>query len=662
MTEAIFTLLYSADYLAGALVLGVQLQKIRKRSAKSIVLGILVDKSQFTSSQLQLLARYYDELNDVSPTSSTLHEKLECELARPELNKTFTKIELWSLQQYEKILYLDSDTLPLVSESSSSSIGDLLQLEFDENKILAAPDSGFPDVFNSGVFVLKPSQKVYKELQSLVEKSKIDSSVSFDGADQGLLNYFFNSKPNWVQQYVEKGEINVDNVVETNNWIKIPFLFNVTPSAAYEYWPAFKHFHKVVDQPEPSRGWGPGEYDNELLSTFDTLNRYRSAAIRHVSGQSSSSSSSSSSSQIQVMHFIGPYKPWASCATAHGIHKDWLKVWIEEFGERSISDVVNEGVLPDTEKQNYQHESQHLVEYSPSKPISNDVHDEEREDEKKHQPTNSDPFSLLDPSRYQRFKDTAIPSIDAMWDATKEAPPKHNKKESSQPEHAKDNVFENHLKAARYHDWDQPQETVVAPAEKTENIQKEEQVLETYDAVHTLEEKEKNEEKEGEAKQGEAKEGEAKQGEAKEGEDLGAGAVPQDAKKVASQPQPEVIEQPELYGHRYIEPERVFNESSNFFPVHILQDLEKVDISQDSNTFVSDEMKVAHLGADVSRYSQNNEILEEKGLIETHGFDNSFTEDQTPSHIQDDEEFIQVTPKLFPWEFREQYRPERSFD
>ena len=169
MTNAIFTLLYSPDYLAGALVLGIQLQKIKQVSNHDYTLGILVDKSQFTTPQLNKLNKYYTAIIDVAPLKSTIYDKLKNDLGRPELGKTFTKIKLWSLDEYEKVLYLDADTLPLLPADNAISVADLLKLDFSQDKIIAAPDSGFPDIFNSGVFLLRPNQNTYEELVTLVQ-------------------------------------------------------------------------------------------------------------------------------------------------------------------------------------------------------------------------------------------------------------------------------------------------------------------------------------------------------------------------------------------------------------------------------------------------------------------------------------------------------------
>lgn len=87
----------------------------------------------------------------------------------------------------------------------------------------AAADVGWPDIFNSGVFVFTPSAETYGKLIKFA-----DEVGSFDGGDQGLLNQYFS---NWATSDSSK---------------RLPFLYNTASTATYSYLPAFKHFNKDV--------------------------------------------------------------------------------------------------------------------------------------------------------------------------------------------------------------------------------------------------------------------------------------------------------------------------------------------------------------------------------------------------------------------------------
>ncbi|VDL94639.1 unnamed protein product [Schistocephalus solidus] len=86
-------------------------------------------------------------------------------LNRPNLGTTYTKLHCWKLTEFSKAVFLDADIIV---------------------KFSAAPDTSWPDMFNSGVFVFKPSLTIYEDLLKLAS-----TESSFDGGDQGLLNEYF---------------------------------------------------------------------------------------------------------------------------------------------------------------------------------------------------------------------------------------------------------------------------------------------------------------------------------------------------------------------------------------------------------------------------------------------------------------------------------------
>ena len=87
-------------------------------------------------------------------------------LTRPELGVTFSKIHAWRLTHYTKCVFLDADTLVL------QNVDEL----FDREELSAAPDIGWPDCFNTGVFVFVPSMETFRNLLDLAKQSG-----SFDG-------------------------------------------------------------------------------------------------------------------------------------------------------------------------------------------------------------------------------------------------------------------------------------------------------------------------------------------------------------------------------------------------------------------------------------------------------------------------------------------------
>ncbi|CAO1333314.1 unnamed protein product [Diamesa tonsa] len=134
-------------------------------------------------------------------------------LKRPELGITFTKLNCWKLTQFEKCVFLDADVLIL------RNCDEL----FERDEFSAAPDVGWPDCFNSGVFVFTPSSDTYGKLIEFAA-----TTGSFDGGDQGLLNSYFSD---WSTSDSTK---------------RLPFLYNTASTATYSYLPAFKKFNQEI--------------------------------------------------------------------------------------------------------------------------------------------------------------------------------------------------------------------------------------------------------------------------------------------------------------------------------------------------------------------------------------------------------------------------------
>ncbi|XP_057612695.1 glycogenin-1 isoform X1 [Chionomys nivalis] len=204
MTDQAFVTLTTNDaYAKGALVLGSSLKQ--QRTTRRMVVLIT---PQVSESMRKILETIFDEviMVDVLDSGDSAHLTL---MKRPELGITLTKLHCWSLTQYSKCVFMDADTLVL------SNIDDL----FEREELSAAPDPGWPDCFNSGVFVYQPSIETYNQLLRLASEQG-----SFDGGDQGLLNSYFSD---WATTDIRK---------------HLPFVYNLSSISIYSYLPAFKVF------------------------------------------------------------------------------------------------------------------------------------------------------------------------------------------------------------------------------------------------------------------------------------------------------------------------------------------------------------------------------------------------------------------------------------
>ncbi|KAK3358953.1 glycogenin-1 [Lasiosphaeria hispida] len=199
------SLLLTDTYLPGALVLA---HSLRDAGTKK-KLAILVTLDTVSAEVVTQLKAVYDYVIPVSRVRTERPANLYL-MNRPDLHSAFTKINLWRQTQFRKIVYLDADVL---AYRAPDELFDL------PHAFSAAPDIGWPDIFNTGVMVLTPNLGEYYALKAMA-----DRGISFDGADQGLLNMHFR-----------------------NTYNRLSFTYNVTPSAHYQYVPAYKHFQSGIN-------------------------------------------------------------------------------------------------------------------------------------------------------------------------------------------------------------------------------------------------------------------------------------------------------------------------------------------------------------------------------------------------------------------------------
>ena len=127
----------------------------------------------------------------------------------PRFALTYTKLHVFRLDFFDRLVYLDSDTVV------KGSLDEL----FDGDDFAAVPDAGLglPDgnVFNSGVFAVTPSHGMFEKMMS-----QLKHTTSYDGGDQGFLNQFF------------------------SEWRKLPLEYNTT-KRIYSHHPQVFHDEDV---------------------------------------------------------------------------------------------------------------------------------------------------------------------------------------------------------------------------------------------------------------------------------------------------------------------------------------------------------------------------------------------------------------------------------
>ena len=97
-----------------------------------------------------------------------------------------TKLRLWQLTQYQRVLYLDADTI----------LTGPVDTVFSSITTFAAEAPKYHSHFNAGVLLLTPSEATFNEL---LELGRVQHATVFgdliDCTEQGLLNSYYNGAP-----------------------------------------------------------------------------------------------------------------------------------------------------------------------------------------------------------------------------------------------------------------------------------------------------------------------------------------------------------------------------------------------------------------------------------------------------------------------------------
>ncbi|KAG1697372.1 Glycogenin-1 [Nymphon striatum] len=205
--QAYVTLATNDSYALGALVAAHSLKNVK--TTRKLVILITPGVTPPMRAQLSCV---FDLVNDVDVFDSKDSANLAL-MARPELGVTFTKLHCWRLTQFTKCVFMDADMLVL------QNCDEL----FDREEFSAVADVGWPDCFNSGLFVFRPSLDTFNALVQFAI-----TNGSFDGGDQGLLNMYFS---NWSSKDIAK---------------HIPFVYNMVSATTYSYLPAYQKFQNNV--------------------------------------------------------------------------------------------------------------------------------------------------------------------------------------------------------------------------------------------------------------------------------------------------------------------------------------------------------------------------------------------------------------------------------
>jgi alpha-N-acetylglucosamine transferase len=146
---------------------------------------------------------------------------------------TFTKLNIWKLTQFKKIIFIDADCIVLKNI-------DELFLYPEISAVMECCDH-----FNSGVMVIKPSLEVFDNMMA-----NLKTLYSYDKSDQGFLNtYFIKNKYQPLKYFY-----NADQTQLINN----PTSFKIEE---------LKVIHYVHDK----KPWTMKQYENKVQQEIHKL-------------------------------------------------------------------------------------------------------------------------------------------------------------------------------------------------------------------------------------------------------------------------------------------------------------------------------------------------------------------------------------------------------
>lgn len=190
----------------------------------------------------QVSDRFLDRIRSWSPAGVEL-EMVE-PIANPHadsvhvegwVNSGFTKLHLWRLTRFAKLVYIDADC---TVTTEAGGLEDLFERP-GAPMPAAAPDVFPPDKFNAGVMVVEPDAAVFEDMMA-----RAAELPSHDGGDTGFLNSYF---PGWF---------------EAGAGFRLPFRFNaqrtlhwLTAAKAPGYWEAVKPL-KIIHYCSSPKPWG----------------------------------------------------------------------------------------------------------------------------------------------------------------------------------------------------------------------------------------------------------------------------------------------------------------------------------------------------------------------------------------------------------------------
>jgi glycogenin glucosyltransferase len=217
------TLVTTDSYLPGAVALG---ESLRRSGWKHDTLALVT--SGVSTTVRERMGKFWDRVVEIEPVENPFAKE---EQGYDYFDTMFCKYRIWQLTDYERVVYIDSDTIVL------GSLDELLT----RPSFAAAPCIWPPDRFNAGVLVVEPSEDMFDDLIS-----RFGELSSYDGSDQGFLNSYY---PDWYTGPPER---------------RLPSTYNM-PQLIYTYGTVWKRLLPEIRILHYTGPWKPWKHQRRLV-------------------------------------------------------------------------------------------------------------------------------------------------------------------------------------------------------------------------------------------------------------------------------------------------------------------------------------------------------------------------------------------------------------
>ncbi|KAJ1445003.1 nucleotide-diphospho-sugar transferase [Pelagophyceae sp. CCMP2097] len=163
--DALATLLYGGAFVDGARALG---HSARKHSTRAVPFELV----SLVTPDVAKKARTCLRRDGWRVLRVSERERPSALAGAPRLHGVYTKLELWGLTRYRRIVYVDADV------AAFGSIDALFEFAGDFGAVLR-----HSELFNTGVLLITPDRPTAKKLRQAAE-----TTFSYTGGDQGFLN------------------------------------------------------------------------------------------------------------------------------------------------------------------------------------------------------------------------------------------------------------------------------------------------------------------------------------------------------------------------------------------------------------------------------------------------------------------------------------------